>query len=287
MKKCLFLSVLFIASCFNSCDTDKSSSPVKINSKTQNINYAVHFSNPYDTVGRYHNEALEQIFTIYLKNSSSRANEQNVLKNLILDHLKNKPFNDAVIPEHEMEKYMFAISRSSNDSLPLSDKQRKAYNKLLYVIENDCGSSPQDLVSSINELEKEINDSDIVEEEKVGLLAMTSVAKYSSIYWLGKFEKLNEARLLARGSPVDPNFDYDRWYNESFYPAAESVIKADLMGALAGALWVVIFGGPIGIGYAAITLIMYGAVSGSISSSVCDGVGIIWDLVFEEDEYGE
>lgn len=202
----------------------------------------------------------------------------------ILDYLKEQPFDNSIIVSEEDINRVISASRVSNDSLLLKTKHKEICDELLYIMKYERGSSPQDLVSAINKLEKRINDLDVVEEEKVGLLAMTSVAKYSSIYWIEKFVMSDERQSRVNGDPNDPRdpaFDYYRWYNERFSPVAESVIRADFIGAFTGAIFAIVFGGPIGIGYVAITVIMQGAVTGSLASSVCEGVGIMWNLIWE------
>lgn len=283
MKKYWFLCVLCVAFFYNGCAGDADPC-VRVDSKEQSIDYAVYFSNPYDTIGKYHNKALEQIFTEYFKKSVSRGNEQEVLKETILDYLKEQPFDNSIIVSEEDINRVISASRVSNDSLLLKTKHKEICDELLYIMKYERGSSPQDLVSAINKLEKRINDLDVVEEEKVGLLAMTSVAKYSSIYWIEKFVMSDERQSRVNGDPNDPRdpaFDYYRWYNERFSPVAESVIRADFIGAFTGAIFAIVFGGPIGIGYVAITVIMQGAVTGSLASSVCEGVGIMWNLIWE------
>lgn len=70
MKKVKFFNLivcLLIFAGMAGCSDDTPPPSNRDDFDLKKINYRSHFTNPYDTIGKYHNEALASVFKEYLK----------------------------------------------------------------------------------------------------------------------------------------------------------------------------------------------------------------------------
>ena len=289
MKTISYFIVLLSILNLNSCSSDQEHPPSSNNS-IKKIDYAPYFSNPYDTIGKYHNLALEYVFNKYVKTSHSRTSNKEQLDSLILTFFKEKPFsNNFTITKEELKYHEPSVARSETTMTLLSEKQKKLFNELQNIINKENHTSTQDLISKINQLEKQINSSNLVENEKAILLSTTAVAKYSSSYWIEKITVL-ETQQTRSQTKIPPeemyNGDWNTWFYSSFMPNAERVLWADVEGGIQGATQAFLFMGhtgplAVGMGSAFIGAIIQGAVLGAIGNSVWEGITIIWKIFNE------
>lgn len=147
-------------------------------------------------------------------------------------------------------------------------------------------SSPQTLINCINEIEDNIiKDEKLTEEEKTQLLITSAVAKYSSIFWIEVLlENDNRGKGVRLKDGSESNSDFSDWWQNTFMPKAEEVVKADFAGAASGAIMGALAGGVGGTiavpGPGTITVgitgAMVGGAQGAIGSSALWGIYVIF-----------
>ena len=292
MKKVKFFNfIVCLLLVMAGCNDDDNLPSRKNEFDLRKINYQTHLTNPYDTIGKYHNEALAYVFKEYFKSPAAKSsqNEKEKLSKLIVDFMNKKPFAEGVkITEKDIQKMESRVqAKSSNNQLFNSDKQRKYYKNLKDKVRKDKHSSPQDLISSINKLEKQVAESDLPESEQAQLLIGMSVAKYSSVFWMEQIKNMESQAKTTNAIPEEEMYDGDwnRWF-ESFLSKAEEIFWADVEGGIGGFATSFIFidykGLLIpGMGLATIQAAMGYVVSFAIGASAWQGIKILWNIVFE------
>ena len=295
MKKVKFFNLivcLLIFAGMAGCSDDTNPPSNRDDFDLKKINYRAHFTNPYDTIGKYHNEALASVFKEYLKlpRAKSSGEEKERLNKLIVSFVNNNPFQEGMnITEENLQQFELQVKAKSSDrQMFYSDKQMKYYDRLKNIISKDKHSSPQDFISSINKLEKHVAESDLPESERDQLLMGMSVAKYSSVFWMEQMKNMQPqaktgASLYIEGELYDG--DWDKWFAD-FRKNAEKVLWSDVEGGIQGFVISLLFlehSGPLlpTMGIAVISVMIKGAVLGAIGNSVWNGIKIILNISFE------
>lgn len=295
MKKVKFFNLivcLLIFAGMAGCSDDTPPPSNRDDFDLKKINYRSHFTNPYDTIGKYHNEALASVFKEYLKlpRAKSSAEEKERLNKLIVSFVNNNPFQEGMnITEENLQQFELQVKAKSSDrQMFYSDKQIEYYNRLKDIVSKDKHASPQDFISSINKLEKQIAESDLPEQEINQLLMGMSVAKYSSVFWMQQVKNMNQPAKTGTTTYIEGEFydgDWDKWFAD-FRKHAESVLWADVEGGIQGFALAFILSDHIGpllpaMGVAVITTVIKGAVIGAIGNSIWNGIKILFNISFE------
>lgn len=297
----IIMSVFFLGIFIHSCDKDNfeitdndspKSVPDVINT---NVDFSSKITNPYDFIGKYHNEGLQFVIDEHRKSPKLKAGQEldEQIKELVVSYMKkNDVFKStgmkpsinfssiSVLNEINLKQ----VKLKSDNLFPIKDQQIY-YEKLKKVFSKKNVSSPQALISYINEIECNIiNDKKLKEEEIAQLLITTSVAKYSSIFWIEALLKADNKRSgirLKNGS--EPGWNFSDWWQDTFVPSAQEVVEADFDGAAAGAIIGVLVGagaGSVAPGAGTVTVGVTGAIvggaQGAIGSSAYKGFKIVF-----------
>jgi|AGTN01.1.fsa_nt_gi hypothetical protein len=172
-----------------------------------------------------------------------------------------------------MDKMDLNRIRLKNDNL-FSKKEQQIYFDDLMSVFNNKISSPQHLINFINEIEYNIiTERELTEQEKSQLLITSAVAKYSSIFWIEVFLKDdNRGRGVRLKNDTESSWNFGEWWQNTFMPKAEEVVKADFAGAASGAVMGAIAGGSLGTvaapGPGTITVGVTGAVVGGAQGAI-------------------
>lgn len=295
----LLINILFCGICIQSCDKDdfdlsdnSNESPQSFNT---NVNFSPNVTNPYDFIGKYHNDGLQFVIDKYKKSpklkSEQELNEQ--IKDLVISYMKEyDTFTSSNIKTSLnssgfdiIDKINLNQIRLKNENLFSIKKQQIYYEKLMNVFNNNI-SSPQILINYFNEIEDNIiKDEKLTEEEKSQLLITSAVAKYSSIFWIEVLlENDNRGKGVRLKDGSESNWNFSDWWQNTFMPKAEEVVKADFGGAASGAIMGALVGGVGGTiaapGPGTITVgisgAMVGGAQGAIGSSALWGIYVIF-----------
>lgn len=294
LSSSVILSVFIIGFFLQSCSKEdfdlsnaNNSLPNSITFDT-NVAYSPKTKNPYDFVGKYHNEGLQFVIDEYQKKPKLKSEQdlEVLIKDLTISYMaENNVFTSSDIKTPKtlsnfsiMDKINLKQVRLKSADVFSKKDQQIYFNKLMKVYNNKV-KSPQELIDYINEVECDIlKDVNLTEEEQSELLITTAVAKYSSIFWIETFLKdidMEPVIRLKNGSESGDNFE--QWWNNSFMPNAQEIIQSDFEGAATGAVAGAIFGGGVGTvvqpGGGTITLTITGAVQGGAQGAI---VGSAW-----------
>ncbi len=289
--------IFFFGVLIQSCSKDNfeltdnnNSSPIP-NVFDTNVNFSSKVTNPYDFIGKYHNEGLQFVIDEYLKSPKLKAEQELELqvKDLVMSYMEgNDIFASSGIKTTKtlsslsiMDKIKLKQIRLKNDDLFSKKDQQIHFNKLMNVFNNKI-VSPQILIDFINEVEYNIiMDKKLTEEEQTELLITTAVAKYSSMFWIEVFlNNDNRERGIRLKDGSESGWNFSDWWQNTFMPKAEEVVKSDFAGAAAGAVMGAIAGatggsfvapGP-GTVTVAVTGAIVGGAQGAIGSSAIAGI---------------
>ncbi|MGV8138574.1 MAG: hypothetical protein AB2L20_25510 [Mangrovibacterium sp.] len=246
------------------------------------------FENPYDYVGKYHNEGLIYVLAkiedpVRLKSEKSKI-ESNVFA-LASDFCKqnslgNAPFSeDGFASAVQMAK---KIRLKSNSSV-FSQTQLYYHTKFLDILAspNNC-KSISDVLTKIKTIESEIYFSNMENNEKEALLVTYAIGRNSLEFWLGCDKKSLRPRLKSGGE----SFDFLDWWNEYVTPAICAIVETDFYGAASGALGGAVLGATSGTvilpGVGTITGTIVGAVEGAaygaVYSSLIGGISYYYTV---------
>mgnify|MGYP000879204257 CR=1 FL=1 len=287
------MSIFFFAVLIQGCskdDLELSYNDTVTNTFETKVNFSSKVMNPYDFIGKYHNDGLQFVLDEYEKRPQLKAERQleEQIKDLTNMYMEdNDIFSSSNITTSIdlsslsiMDKISLNQIRLKKDRLFLVRDQQIYFDKLSNIFNNNI-SSPQNLIDKINEIESEIiTNKKLTEEAKSQLLITSAVAKYSSIFWIEfllKNNNMEHSIRLKNGSESGSGFS--NWWKNTFMPKAEEVIKADFSGAAAGAVMGAITGGGAGSivpGAGTVTVGITGAVvggaQGAIGSSAIAGI---------------
>lgn len=279
--------IAFYAIFFQGCNNDwedlSKTKEIPENGILESINFSEVYVNPYDYVGKYHNDGLNYVFENYYKRpmmkSLSEEAKDDILRNLIFEYCTENPIVDGFKNDSSIifEK---VITKSHDNKIFINEKQQQFFEQVWSLYRNQVASSPQDFITRINKIEANISISELTEIEKVQLLVSTAVAKFSACFWMDQMLLKNQTTTLKTRST---EADWLDWFRDVFMPKAEKVLEADFAGAAAGAVEGLVFGGAVGSivpGAGTITVAITGAVTdgakGAIVNSTLEGIGVNW-----------
>lgn len=255
------------------------------------INYSMVFTNPYEEVGKYHNDGLAYAFDEFYKLSTSRSsgNKQEVLNKIMIDFFNKEKIPGGVnISNKENEDFLKRLevrSRGVHAKEFENDTQRKYCEEIRHLLKGKKRiKNPQMLILEMNIIEKEVAGSNMSDIEKAQILVSTSVAKHSAVFWMEQMLTTNGNPAIIKSRSIESGDDFWLiWFNRVFFPKAERVLEADFVGAIAGIVEGFFFGGAVGSivpGAGTVTVAITGAIAdgtrGAIFGSVCEGIGIDW-----------
>jgi hypothetical protein len=240
-------------------------------------NLTCDFQNPYDYVGKYHNEGLAYVLnemknTIRLKSDISKI-EQSAY-NLTKEFCQKNPMGNY----SDSEEFIVSAIRKTKDirlksgSNNFSQTQLYFHEKFKNIMANPQGcNSLSDVLNKIRIIEKEIYESSMTKQDKEVLLITYAVGRNSLEFWLEFNGKTIHPRLKS-GS----EWNFFNWWQQNVTPAVEAVVESDFTGAAAGALEGLITGATGGTvvapGPGTITGAVTGAVVGGASGAVYGSV---------------
>lgn len=216
-------------------------------------------------IGVLHNEGLNFVYKeiITLKKEKptiSSLEIKNILSQLVLDFGKTKNLNTTYLENYKAQSNIsisYEMSSGSNLKLNarladmLTKEQENFINEVFLITNTFDGTNASNVISRLKDLEPKI--SSFSDEEKVPLVAGLQTGISSTQYWA---DHADEWRLLlqsTKGSKMDSSKGLFSW---------ASVLKADIEGAISGAVGTVITGGGVVLGA------LGGAVGGSAASAI-------------------
>lgn len=154
--------------------------------------------NPFDTIGLYHNEALDHVLSGFLKLPVGSKQETSVplsLADMVSEFLYYRSGkNDIGELEEIVNACYIAIGRSfaKRNGIALINTKASAplqgyYSQLYMVLPYTDINNIADKLAEIRNLEKNIGSSGMSEDEKRIAFWISSVARFSLAYWTAEF----------------------------------------------------------------------------------------------------
>jgi hypothetical protein len=233
------------------------------------------FENPYEYVGKYHNEALTYILPKmdnHLRLKSSITNIENDAYTLTREFHETRPLQGNVFsfPKEVCDASLQTVKRIQLKSSEgqLSPNIAYYYQKFRSILANSKNYSLARVLNEFRIVEKEIYESAIDNVDKEILLIGYAVGKNSLEFW--SFYNNKTIRLKTGGETSSSGANTS---------GANYVVDSDVLGGISGAMTGGYLGvavgtlvGPPGTITGAITGAVGGGVLGAISSSVTAGV---------------
>jgi len=240
------------------------------------------FQNPYDYVGKYHNDGLLYVLNKMENSIKLKSDADNIEQNaydFTYEFCQNNPignvsFSDDILASVIQKTKDIRLKSSDNN---FSKTQLLYHQKFESILKNPyyC-SSLSDVLNRIRILEKEIYDSNMSNEDKEALLITYAVGRNSLEFWVGLNKKSDSPRLKS-----DNEWDFLDWWQKNVLPALQTIVKGDFDGAYQGALAGLYAGSVAGTVIStpgagtvtgAITGTVYGGAYGAIIGSAWNGV---------------
>lgn len=226
--------------------------------------FMANLSENLDSIGAWHNEFLDYIFTHTVQKDLSMCDKPGY-KNYNTwgkDFYESKGihFNEDFVDfyvEHKIENQpvypRIELSESANSILYLLDK---------YIDESDKIELEQ-FIENCDDLKATCISTLVKDNEKVAVGTAISVAKYSAQYWHKNFDTWNN---YYSSMVCSPKYNY----SGKMSPTEKKVLQADTGGAISGAIGGGIGGGLVGIVAGAV---LVGGWSSCVSA-ICIGFKI-------------
>lgn len=216
-------------------------------------------------IGVLHNEGLDFVYKeiiILKKEKPSISNQEikNNLSQLVLDFGKTKNSNTAYLENYKTQSDIsisYELFEGSNLKLKarladvLTKEQENFINEIFFITNSFDGTNASSVISSLKALEPKI--SSFSNEDRPPLIAGLQTGISSTQYWADHADEWILLLQSTRGSKVNSSKGLFSW---------AAVLKADIEGAISGAVGTVITGGGVALGA------LGGAVGGSAASAI-------------------
>lgn len=233
----------------------------------------------FQFIGFEHNEKLQDTFEFLVANQNSMgrksmlSNKKAVEQFLIAEQESNTKYPASMIAIgvaytkqlFVSSKHQFARQQVYPESLELGEKVKLYLGKLNVILSVEAFGDPS-VHQEIKVLEETIAlEKDLSDRELVLLYSATSIASHSYTYWSENYEnweQLGPSGTLQQSYKTGP---------------AGNIVKADVAGAVAGAvgaLAVNVVVGPGQVAYAG--AIVGGAATGSVYQGVIEFLDWVW-----------
>ena len=263
------ITVFAVMVALSSCETDK---PLKTSIED--------FQNPFDFVGIAHNDGLDYVINNFVLKESVAENEAQVI-DLCNQFISTKSDNELIF--NESIDYIAFGKQLINEinTYEKTGKRAKAFpdgsveESYLLQLKNSllCGSynDANDCFNSIMILEKEIWESNLLDEDKYLLLTVSSVGKHSWKYWTENIDKIYPSNQFRKNPP-----------NENLMALVEADFDGSIAGAICGGIFGAIYGSVIFPGVGTITAAIAEGIHGGVMGAlVCSGIKGIRILIEE------
>lgn len=242
------------------------------------------FENPYEYVGKYHNEGLKAVFdnmkdTIRLKTDAEYRKDK--AKKLTLDFCNKKSLNGVYIKEKISNSTFESVDKfnSKLSNTKFSENSQIYQNMFREIIRKPNGcKSISDVINKLKEIEQEIYCSGIDKNDKEALLVEYAIGRNSLEFWLSckstSTNSLQKSKRFKSGSNESSDSFLD-WWNKTVTPAVVAVVESDFNSAAEGAvagLTIGVLGGSVVPGAGTVTGAITGTVSGAATGAVYGSV---------------
>ncbi len=238
--------------------------------------------NPYDFVGKYHNEGLLYVLE-GLKKSNVETRGVQVQPSIEeIQRLASQFYQENKLVakgvhycidtiNYPITKTLTAIPQTRTINENYSDKIEYYLSLFLENLRSPKGiNSLEEFNQRIGILEEEVCQSRLTEEEKAIILVAYAVGKYSLKFWLDVSDTKTLPVLKTRSE------SFSDWWAHNVTPAIKAVVESDFAGAAAGALDGAISGATGGTvlapGPGTVTGAVAGAVTGGASGAIYGSV---------------
>lgn len=239
--------------------------------------------NKYDYIGVMHNKGLDSFINNYKNIYGLESNKKMSFTTLINSNtlylgqdISINQFNASLIKNNSLLTYLKSIGSSNSTFISAFDainiKPSNEYNEYYIQMLNAVDginekdeASLKTYIELMKNVENTIQVSTLQTNEKDMLLAISSVARYSSSYW---FYKTSNSNWNPNNVP---------------HTSCKTIIKWDIAGGAGGAASGAIIGGTVTIpagGIGAVPGWVAGAITGAVGGSVTEAVYEFLDWLF-------
>lgn len=215
--------------------------------------------NPYDFVGELHNKGMNELYNqlIIAKRDNQNVDINQFVSNFIYNEVSQT--NPSVLKDQLIININNCISSTKeictnfkSANIDLNPKLSAFQKRYLNLIDKSL-SNPKKIKDEIGKIESEVLNSNEDIKEKIIILAVSAVTKYSYDFWVAHPELMDDNSIHLKVATL------------------EGVLKADAEGALAGVLLAAEYSIPAGalvFGPGGIVLTLVGSgVTGALYGS--------------------